>query len=685
MKSRPQHLISRFANFHLLAFFVAISLLLLTACGTNAPAGPTSTPTLTPIPPSPVPTLTSTPTSTPTITPTPRLPVIVGTIIPQTDSKLSIDNAEQIMGLARWGKGIITDVAYSPDGKQVAVASSLGISLRNAETLDEILYIETNYRVGSVAFSPDSKSLAGGINDKTAKIWSTEDGSLVQTFEGHKEVVGAVAFSHDGKMLSTGSADKKVRVWNISDASEVLEITSHSWDITGLAFSPDDQTLFSASLDGTIHQSQISDGKMVRAFGGHLLLDMALSADGSVIAAYDRTIAYAPGDLILWQVADGKKLQTIKGGQWSPDINSIALSADGQYVAAGWSDYSVKVWRVSNGALQQTLEDLKPEEENYYYGSFSVVFSPDSKTVLLAGRNVIGTWDVETGNPALTVKPFSEPIYGLSISPDGSSVAYVEGMNVYVRHVSDGSLIETPDKMLSVSDPAYSPDGSMLAVGLWEANVRVWPLAAGGNRQSFNMETQDGWVTSLTFSKDGSILAIGNAPHIEFRQVSDGTLVYAINTGIGHDIYDLRFSPDEKYIAMAAGDMVTLIRVEDEKMLKSLRGGECLAFSPDGAFIAGGGQDKLLQIWTVPDGKPVLTIKDQPDVPYSLAYSPDGTMLVAGYADGTISIWNPTDGTLVKTWKEHSATVDNIFFSPDGKYIISSSYDGTIRFWGLKP
>jgi len=156
---------------------------------------------------------------------------------------------------ARLGKGVISEIAYSPDGKHLAVASGTEIWLYDAQTGEELdLLTEHTDVVISIAFSPDGKTLMSGGSDGTVgtvHLWDVATGSKIRTLTAHTGAIN-VAFSPDGKTLASGNRDGIIRLWDVATGNEIQTLTGHTDAVISIAFSPDGNTLVSSGLDGTV-------------------------------------------------------------------------------------------------------------------------------------------------------------------------------------------------------------------------------------------------------------------------------------------------------------------------------------------------------------------------------------------------------------------------------------------------
>jgi WD40 repeat protein len=141
------------------------------------------------------------------------------TIVSRRRNRETGELTEMMLTPAKGAKATVNALAFSPDGRRLAVSvtaanQDYAILLLDADS-GALLHRLTGHlcSVGCLAFSPDGKRLASGSEDWTVKIWDLDVGRATLTLGGHTGRIRDLAFSPDGKLLASASEDGTVRVW----------------------------------------------------------------------------------------------------------------------------------------------------------------------------------------------------------------------------------------------------------------------------------------------------------------------------------------------------------------------------------------------------------------------------------------------------------------------------------------
>ncbi len=147
-------------------------------------------------------------------------------------------------------------VRFSPDGQRIATTN---MPPKLWDIVTGQLLLSFGQPTGGIpydlAFSPDGKRLAVGSSDGIARVFDTATGQELHTLSGHTSLIGSVAFSPDGTRLATSSTDGTTKVWNVSAEGQRNEQPLTLYGAWGLAvtFSPDGKRLVISGRDDALH------------------------------------------------------------------------------------------------------------------------------------------------------------------------------------------------------------------------------------------------------------------------------------------------------------------------------------------------------------------------------------------------------------------------------------------------
>ena len=155
----------------------------------------------------------------------------------------------------RTGAAASGNVAFSPDGRRIAIATKGQPSFKvppevkvwDAESGQTLAPIAGGG--GGLAFSPDGTRFASGNPDGTVTVWDAGTGAVAFILRGHTGAVADVAFSRDGRRLVSASADQTIRVWDPAAGKEVLALRGHGARVVAVRFSSDGHHLASAGAE----------------------------------------------------------------------------------------------------------------------------------------------------------------------------------------------------------------------------------------------------------------------------------------------------------------------------------------------------------------------------------------------------------------------------------------------------
>lgn len=274
----------------------------------------------------------------------------------------------------------------------------------------------------------------------------------------------------------------------------------------------------------------------------------------------------------IWEALSGTRLSTYHAH--ARDITDLAWSPDGKYLALASTDQEqiVRVWNAADGTLVSTCEDA----------TGPIVWSPDGKRIASGSwtkQEALYVWDVASGTRVANysgppdavvqaIKWLEDNLRVISLS-NSTNTVWIWDTDARMQMLSFPVGPSIPSAETAVDSLAWSPDGRRIATATWDT-VQLWNAGTGSLLWTYT--GLSGMAGPLAWSPDGKHLAVVSQGHyheyIYTVQVLDAATSAHVYTYRGHTNYW-----NEQFV-------------------------NAVAWSPDGKYIASGGVDKTVQVWT---------------------------------------------------------------------------------------
>lgn len=446
--------------------------------------------------------------------------------------------------------------------------------------------------VADVAFSADGKRLAIALTSQGSEynsgmgrveIWDVASRqrllTLPENFDIYPNRPGVIAFSLDGTTLATQrSPDGLPAIWDAATGQKLFELGS---TVNSLTYNPDGQYILTASTGGKVQMWEAATGKLLLTLRGH---------QGGI-----GKVSVSPGCISPPEAPF----------QWC-----------GLHLASGGSDKTIKIWDISPGGSQESLMlpgawffvDPNWTRVTTFSGPDLTVGAGTLPPILHPGvQNTLHSWALPDWTGVATAPlqvsnytssiPTIDPSSIFSIFfPSGKLVTGYRDLSLKIWDVSRGEakLVTTlccssapKDSGNYVSQIDFSSDGKLMAVGVSQGYpqgvVEIWDLSIRQKVKTLPVFAD----LQLIFSPDGSRLAMDTATSLELWDVATGQKVLSWDEP---GITSLMFSPDGKWLlAGICGSVEVLDAATLEKKFSFSGLTSCtpyIAFSPDGRLLA---------------------------------------------------------------------------------------------------
>ncbi|MCA1782543.1 MAG: hypothetical protein LC679_10335 [Intrasporangiaceae bacterium] len=388
----------------------------------------------------------------------------------------------------------------------------------------------------------------------------------------------------------------------------------------------------------------------------------------------------------------GEPVELTRFGSW---VNAITTS--GNFVAAGSSDSTVRVWRT----------DADPSGRTLGFSAPVTALQPVSGQRLAVA---LTNGDVHILDLARAlVYPGPGNVFTTQFSANGERLLVVPGA-INRLSVFDTSVSDDPSLLLRIDGDeesgfngvgTISPDGDLVVAARRDGTMLGFDITdAQRPERVFTEKVSEEMPEHVVFAPSGDFFVVGGDDdnvHVVSLAGASVTDVQQL-TGPTNYVLNVGVSPDETQIAAASldGSVHRWVREGDAwTALDPIQVGSAvltLAFHPDGDRLAAAGSDSVVRVWDIGDGAPDLAeeLSGPDNEVYQVNFSSDGR-LAAASLDQTVTIWAPADAggaspyTTYAVLRPGAGALYATGWAPGGGQLVAGGVDGAVHLWDIDP
>ena len=387
---------------------------------------------------------------------------------------------------ARFGKGWINDIKFSPTGDLVSVATTIGVWTYDVHSGKEVnLFTGDMGGANAISYTSDGGTLAAAHWNRTVGLWDVNSHLPTApyfTFTGHPGAIYAVAISPDNRMVASGGAGKMnrgdsepsglIRMWDLQ-TKELRPILRSNAPVSTLVFSPNSRMLAAGSGDGTIQVWDAGTGDLIHEFKDHK--ESVWKVDFSPDNKWLLSVSLDGTGLLKNLGPDGKELPILN--QHGTSIHAASFSPvdrDDEYTfATGGADKRIQLWRAQTNNTNDLLRDNQTLD-GHNDSVWILAFSKDGQD--LASGSLDGTvrlWDLDILRERFKITGHTGGIKALAYTVDNRILACGTGLKGTLRLWDAGTSSQLSillDHVGLNETVTFSSDGRTLASGGSENN-----------------------------------------------------------------------------------------------------------------------------------------------------------------------------------------------------------------------